>query len=110
MTLGGGGEVQSTIIWHIYKVKRSHSYPLPNQFTISNRGGVQCIGKTWEGSGALVHFVHFLTFYCMVDYNCGKIARAGVVHRVHLFSLLIGQGGVRCIRAFRAFFVILLHG
>ena len=76
---------------------------------ISNRGGVQCIGKKCEVSGALVHFVQFLTFYCIVDYNCGKITRAVVVQQVHLFSLLIRQGGVRCTRAFRAFFVVLLH-
>ena len=63
-----------------------------------------------EGSGALVHFVHLLTFYCMVDYNWSQIARAVVVHTVHLTSLLIGQGGVRCTRAFRAFFEVLLHG
>ena len=61
-------------------------------------------------SGAFVHFVHFSSFYCMVDYNWIKLARAGVVHRVHLFRLLIGQGGVRCTRAFRAFFKILVHG
>ena len=60
-------------------------------------------------SGALVHFVHFWKFYCMVDYNRSKIARAVVVHWVHLTSLLIGQGGARCTRAFRAIFEILLQ-
>ena len=61
-------------------------------------------------SGALVHFVQFSKFYCMVDYNRSKTARAVVVHTVQLPSLLIGQGGVRCTRAFRAFLEVLLHG
>ena len=45
----------------------------------------------------------------MVDYHWSKLARALVVHRVHLFSLLIGQVGARCTRAFRAIFEILLQ-
>ena len=45
----------------------------------------------------------------MVDYNRSKIARAVVVHWVHLTSLLIGQGGARYNRAFRAIFEILLQ-
>ena len=61
-------------------------------------------------SGAFVHFVHFSSFYYMIDYNWIKLARAGVVHRVHYFCLLIGQGGVWCTRAFRAYFLILVQG